>query len=73
KQEQLKSINPTLEQQTIRDSNENNQNDDDWKSVPTRTDIKKSISNHLSQLQIIVEISDRAPEIVPSQSSTTSF
>ncbi|CAF4010967.1 unnamed protein product [Rotaria sordida] len=53
KQEQLKSINPTLEQQTIRDSNENNQNDDDWKSVPTRTDIKKkntgnnNIDHHL--------------------------
>ncbi|CAF4298986.1 unnamed protein product, partial [Rotaria sordida] len=53
KQEQLKSINPTLEQQTIRDSNENNQNDDDWKSVPTRTNIKKkntgnnNIDHHL--------------------------
>ncbi|CAF4229070.1 unnamed protein product, partial [Rotaria sordida] len=35
RQEQLKSTSPTLEQQTISDSNENNQNDDNWESVQT--------------------------------------
>ncbi|CAF1255972.1 unnamed protein product [Rotaria sordida] len=34
RQEQLKSTSPTLEQQTISDSNENNQNDN-WESVQT--------------------------------------
>ncbi|CAF1520319.1 unnamed protein product [Rotaria sordida] len=41
RQEQLKSTSPTLEQQTISDSNENNQNDDNWESVQTRKNNKK--------------------------------
>ncbi|CAF1467943.1 unnamed protein product [Rotaria sordida] len=41
RQEQLKSTSLTLEQQTISDSNENNQNDDNWESVQTRKNNKK--------------------------------
>ncbi|CAF1120850.1 unnamed protein product [Rotaria sp. Silwood1] len=49
-QEQSKSTNLTLEQQTISDSNGNNQNDDNWKSVQTRRNInnkKKIIGNNI--------------------------
>ncbi|CAF3578927.1 unnamed protein product [Rotaria sp. Silwood1] len=47
-QEQLKSTNLSLEQQTISDSNGNNQNDDNWKSVQTRrnNNKKKNIGNN---------------------------
>ncbi|CAF4317158.1 unnamed protein product [Rotaria sordida] len=41
RQEQLKPTSLTLEQQTISDSNGNNQNDDNWESVQTRRNNKK--------------------------------
>ena len=41
RQEQLKSTSPTLEQQTISDSNGNNQNDDNWEFVQIRRNNKK--------------------------------
>ncbi|CAF1235139.1 unnamed protein product [Rotaria sp. Silwood1] len=41
RQEQLKSTSPTLEQQTINDSNRNNQNDDNWEFVQNRRNNKK--------------------------------
>ncbi|CAF1385151.1 unnamed protein product [Rotaria sordida] len=41
RQQQLKPTSSTLEQQTISDSNGNNQNDDNWESVQTRRNNKK--------------------------------